>query len=86
LGDLGSAKEIMSNATNPNANTFAGTIPYMSPEMWKGDYTYTTDIWSLGCVVFELKFLKMAYPMGMIGNPVEPNFGKFNFFISNLKK
>lgn len=22
-----------------------GTLPYASPEMWDGEYSYTTDIW-----------------------------------------
>ena len=35
----------------------------MSPEMIKGEekYSYPTDIWSLGCILFEMCSLKKAY-------------------------
>ena len=35
-----------------------GTLGYMSPEMSGGNYNFNTDIWSAGCVIFELIFLK----------------------------
>jgi serine/threonine protein kinase len=35
-----------------------GTLGYMSPEMSGGKYSSNTDIWSAGCVIFELIFLK----------------------------
>lgn len=35
----------------------------MSPEMIKGEekYNMTTDIWSLGCILYEMCSLKKAY-------------------------
>ncbi|PSR90568.1 hypothetical protein PHLCEN_2v4861 [Hermanssonia centrifuga] len=31
----------------------AGTLDYMSPEMWKGEpYTFSTDVWSFAVVIF----------------------------------
>jgi serine/threonine protein kinase len=35
-----------------------GTIDYMSPEVLKGKYDLKSDVWSAGCVIFELITLK----------------------------
>jgi serine/threonine protein kinase len=41
----------------------AGTEAYMSPEAIRGDdYTMTTDIYSLGCIFFELLTARMLRP------------------------
>lgn len=38
-----------------NSNTFAGTAPYMSPEMVsKAKTGKYSDLWSLGCILFQL--------------------------------
>jgi len=43
-------------------NTFAGSIEYMSPEVKDYDtYSYNTDCWSLGCVLYELITLEKFY-------------------------
>lgn len=44
---------------------------YMSPEMINGEsYSFNTDIWSLGCVVYELVYLKPAFKdKGLKRNP-----------------
>ncbi len=40
------------------AKTQTGTPYYASPEVWREDhYDTKTDIWSLGCVVYELCML-----------------------------
>ena len=60
LADLGGAKVIRQSITN----TFSrfGTVSYMSPEMLNfQDYSFPTDIWSLGCVLYELTFLELAH-------------------------
>jgi len=44
------------------ASTWVGTRKYMSPEIMNcKKYTYTTDIWSTGCVIFELIILKKYF-------------------------
>lgn len=38
--------------------TQTGTPFYASPEIWKEQpYDYSVDIWSLGCMIFELCML-----------------------------
>ena len=50
LSDFGSAKELMSDT-----KSYAGSIYHMSPEMLRGEsYGRHTDIWSLGCVIYEM--------------------------------
>ena len=50
-------------------NTFAGSIEYMSPEVMKYDtYSYNTDCWSLGCVLYELITLEKFYDKGIKEN------------------
>lgn len=40
------------------AKTQTGTPYYASPEVWREDhYDTKTDIWSLGCVIYELCML-----------------------------
>ncbi|KAJ8269854.1 hypothetical protein GJAV_G00107570 [Gymnothorax javanicus] len=53
LGDFGLAR-ILSHDTS-FAKTFVGTPYYMSPEqMNRSSYNEKSDIWSLGCLVYEL--------------------------------
>jgi serine/threonine protein kinase len=62
LGDLGESTVIMSSVTQRSSN-FMGTFPYLSPEILKGErYSWNADIWALGCVLYELLFLKIAFP------------------------
>jgi len=50
-------------------NTFAGSIEYMSPEVKDYDtYSYNTDCWSLGCVLYELITLEKFYDKGIKEN------------------
>ncbi len=44
------------------AKTQTGTPYYASPEVWREDhYDTKTDIWSLGCVVYELCMLQPPF-------------------------
>ena len=57
IGDFGLAKELSSSKTN--AHTNVGTPFYMSPELINGkSYDERSDIWSLGCLLYELACLK----------------------------
>lgn len=53
LGDFGLARTLNSEASF--ATTFVGTPYYMSPEVIEGqDYNEKSDMWSLGCLIYEL--------------------------------
>ena len=59
LGDLGIAK-IMGD--RHLANTYIGTPYYMAPELYNGEqYDNKCDVWSLGCILFELITLNKPF-------------------------
>ncbi|XP_056127344.1 serine/threonine-protein kinase Nek5 [Rhinichthys klamathensis goyatoka] len=60
LGDFGIAKSL--NNTMDLARTCVGTPYYLSPEICENrPYNNKTDIWSLGCVLYELCTLKHPF-------------------------
>ncbi|XP_025107919.1 serine/threonine-protein kinase Nek4-like [Pomacea canaliculata] len=57
LGDLGLARKLA--GPQDMATTVAGTIVYLSPEMLnQKPYNSKTDIWSLGCVFYDIASMK----------------------------
>ncbi|XP_065586386.1 serine/threonine-protein kinase Nek5 [Cyrtonyx montezumae] len=60
LGDFGIARQL--NDTMEFAYTCVGTPYYLSPEICENrPYNNKTDIWSLGCVLYELCALKHPF-------------------------
>ncbi|KAK9966210.1 hypothetical protein ABG768_003333 [Culter alburnus] len=60
VGDLGIAR-VLENQ-NDMASTLIGTPYYMSPELFSNKpYNYKSDIWALGCCVYEMATLKHAF-------------------------
>ncbi|XP_031471543.1 serine/threonine-protein kinase Nek5 isoform X1 [Phasianus colchicus] len=60
LGDFGIARQL--NDTAEFAYTCVGTPYYLSPEICENrPYNNKTDIWSLGCVLYELCALKHPF-------------------------
>lgn len=59
LGDLGICKVL--EGTTDFAKTCIGTPYYMSPEIFKNKpYNHKSDIWALGCVLYEMVTLKVS--------------------------
>jgi len=60
LGDFGISKVLTGSVAF--CETMIGTPYYMSPEVFKGKrYDLKSDIWSLGCVLYELITFKHAF-------------------------
>eukprot|EP01041_Mallomonas_annulata_P008586 gene8586-17713_t len=60
LGDLGISKVL--EGTMDFAQTCIGTPYYMSPEIFKNKpYSYKSDVWALGCVLYEMTTLDHAF-------------------------
>ncbi len=60
LGDLGISKVL--EGTQNFAQTCIGTPYYMSPELFKNKpYNHKSDVWALGCILYELCTLKHAF-------------------------
>lgn len=61
LGDFGIARILGSSFDM--ATTLVGTPYYMSPELFSGlPYNHKSDVWALGCCLYEMATLKHAFP------------------------
>ena len=59
IGDLNVSKITKKNEM---ATTQTGTPYYVAPEIWMSKpYEYKCDIWSLGCILYELCKLKPPF-------------------------
>lgn len=77
LGDFGISK-VLEN-TNEAAMTVVGTPYYMSPEVCESKpYTFKSDVWALGCVLYELCTLQHAFLadnlLGLVFKIVKGNY------------
>lgn len=72
LGDFGIVRELEGTGTMKSmADTVIGTPYNMSPEIMDSKpYSYKSDIWSLGCVLYELAMLKHAFEGKSLGQLV----------------
>ncbi|KAL7713548.1 non-specific serine/threonine protein kinase [Entamoeba marina] len=60
IGDFGIGRMFLGD--DQNAKTVIGTPYYLSPEICSGmPYGYKSDMWSLGCILYELCSLKRAF-------------------------
>ena len=58
LGDMNVSKVIKEKVLR----TQTGTPYYASPEVWKDEpYSYKSDLWSIGCVIYELCALRPPF-------------------------
>ncbi len=86
LGDFGIAKCL--NKTMDKAKTIVGTPYYLSPEIVQNrPYSFKSDIWSLGVLLYEMCALKMPFDAQNLPllslkiircsyNPLPPNFSR----------
>ena len=69
IGDLNVSKILKNNLHN----TQTGTPYYASPEIWENkSYDFKSDIWSLGCLIYEICALKAPFR----GNSMEIVYDK----------
>ncbi len=73
------------------AYTQTGTPYYASPEVWRDDpYNIKTDIWSLGCVLYEMCMLRPPFNStdmdGLFKKVQKCQFDHFDNFYSNSLK
>ena len=65
LGDFGIARIL--NGPHDYARTCIGTPFYLSPEVWENKpYNSKSDLWAMGCVLYEMTTLKHAFEAGTI--------------------
>jgi len=70
LGDFGIAKVLASTAAC--AKTQIGTPYYLSPEVCQEKpYTWPSDMWAMGCVLYELCALKVPFDASNISSLVQ---------------
>ncbi|KAK9760494.1 Serine/threonine-protein kinase Nek2, variant 2 [Basidiobolus ranarum] len=62
LGDFGLSR-VLDDPSTMFAKTYVGTPYYMSPELINGQpYDAKSDIWALGCILYEICALKPPFP------------------------
>lgn len=60
VADFGLAKGISQNLQM--TNSFVGTLAYSCPQIVQNQpYNEKADIWSLGCIIFEIMSLKAPF-------------------------
>lgn len=70
LGDFGSAKSLLRSISF--TTTFVGSPIWISPEVMTGKpYSYPADIWSLGCVFYEMAALRRPFSSTSFANLVQ---------------
>ena len=79
VGDFGISKVLES--TTQVAMTVVGTPYYMAPEACQSEpYTSKSDVWALGCILYELCVLKQPFQadnlLGLVFKIVSDQHGK----------
>ncbi|GMT26723.1 hypothetical protein PFISCL1PPCAC_18020, partial [Pristionchus fissidentatus] len=62
IGDFGISRIMGTDTIQKGAETVVGTPYYISPEMCEGkSYNDKSDIWALGCILYEMTCLQKAF-------------------------
>ena len=61
IGDFGISKQLEKNKKSVSNHSQIGTFNYAAPELFKGKYNNKVDIWSLGCIIYELLTLNYCF-------------------------
>ena len=98
IGNLAFSRSIDEDSTSM-ISTYAGTYQYTSPEIRDGKkYSFKTDVWSVGCIVFELITLNSLYELTEVNgcdlnrlidslnikDPLKSSIRQYNFDISSF--
>ena len=93
IGDLGKAKQFTTDSTEKDRSQIFGTLLYNAPETYEtpDSYSNAIDIWSFGCVLFEMIKLERLFKNTneITVFDVDKNFKNENieeFFLTILKK
>ena len=83
IGDFGISKQLDKN--KKYASTQAGTFEYNPPEFFKKKYTNKIDIWSFGCIIYELLTLNYCFENICDIINYDGKYGKIDTNIYNSK-
>ena len=61
IGDLGHVKDLESNLDSSRSNQTFGTVNYLAPEAYELRRSNKIDIWSFGCIVYELFYMEKLF-------------------------
>ncbi len=61
IGDLGHVKDLGGNSRSSKSNQTFGTANYLAPEAYDLMRSNKIDIWSFGCIVYELFYLEKLF-------------------------
>jgi eukaryotic-like serine/threonine-protein kinase len=88
IGDLGHAKSLDTMLPNAsNSNRAFGTNNYMAPEAYNTKRTIKMDIWSFGCILFELFNLEKLFYQKTLKKLLDAieDFNVNDLNVSNIK-
>jgi serine/threonine protein kinase len=83
IGDLGHAKDLESSSGSSKSNQTFGTANYLAPEAHDLRRSNKIDIWSFGCIVYELFNLEKLFDNR---HPDKLRFAILNFQVETKLK
>ena len=61
IGDFGLSRQLNPDKSHESTIHVAGTQLYMAPEIYEGKYNEKSDMYALGCIIYEFIFLCFYY-------------------------